>query len=195
MGILLITLGFFIFLIYVIYEIKNKSVVEKHKSWKYWWTFWLDSEERTGIIMFGLIIFLVFFLITHAVIKSTVTEKYVETTESTVLSFGGKGADKFTVGRINNNYYVYSETEKGLEKLELPESSTTIKPSSFESNETSAVLITNTNMKKIKKSEKPFMFFSKKDNVREIGGCSCGSKKTYQINVPSNFIFVDIKSK
>jgi hypothetical protein len=196
MGILLIALTFSASIIWIYYEVNNKRIIEKYESWSRWWTFWLDSQERTGFIMFSVCIFLLSFAITSGIVKATVTEKFSEVKESSVLSYGGKGDSKFIVGRGNSTYIFYTESEKGMEKLELPESATTIKPNSFDGDATnSAILITNIEMKRVKRSSMPFMFFNKKDKVEEIGGCGCSGGKTYIVQVPSNFVFNDIKTK
>jgi hypothetical protein len=201
MGNLLIALGTLAIAVFIFYLCNDKDVQEEysHKSentWSYWWNDWLDGKEKALFIGLAVAIFLASWGITSAITRAVVKEKYVVQKESTVISYGGTGYGTFTIGRYGSQsdgyYYVYEDSGEGLKELKLYSGSVDVLPNTFDDgNSNSATLITESTMKKIKRSKMPFMFLSSKDIVKEVGGCGCSGGNHYILKVPSNFIFVD----
>lgn len=201
MGNILIALGTLAVAIFIFYLCNDKDVQEEygHKSenaWSYWWNDWLDFDEKTVFIILAVAIFLASWGITSLITRAVVSEKYTIQTESTVTSYGGTGYGSFTIGRYGSQsdgyYYVYENTDEGLKELKLYSGSVDVLPNTFDDgNSNTATLITESTMKKIKRSKMPFMFLSSNDKVKETSGCGCSGGKTYILKVPSKYIFVD----
>jgi hypothetical protein len=201
MGNLLIALGTLVVAIFIFYLCNDKDVQEEYShndenAWSYWWNGWLDNDEKAIFIALAVAIFLASWGITTAVTRAIVKEKYTIQKESTVTSYGGTGYGTFTIGRYGSQhdgyYYVYENTNEGLKELKLYSGSVDVLPNSFDDGiSNTATLITESTMKKIKRSKMPFMFLSSKDIVKEVGNCGCSGGKKYILKVPSKYLFVD----
>lgn len=157
----------------------------KELNWKWediYEQFKEDASYGAYIITF-IVIFILSWLITFSIVRSTVVEKYTELEDRVELSTLHGGKDKvFNLGRVKKNGVEFFSTySKHKEKLEYSMSNTTVEYTS----ETPHVM-TRKVYKKIKKSEKPFWFFSNEDKVKNKTGCGCSSTQ-YIIFVPDNF--------
>jgi hypothetical protein len=195
MGNILIGLGVLALVVFIYFLARNEYIINEHDSWEKWWVKWLDNEERGGLITLATVIFLIAWGITSLITRGIVKEKYTVQKESTVISYGGTGYDSFTIGRYGSQqdgyYYVYEDSGEGLKELKLYSGSVDVLPNTYDDNSNTATLITESTVKKIKRSKMPFMFLSGKDIVKEVGGCGCGGGNHYILKVPTKFIFVD----
>jgi hypothetical protein len=188
--------GLLVVVLVIVYFFWNKEIQEEYEGgWKGWWIDWLDGEERAVFIGLAAFVFLVGWgvcsLITHAMVKET----YTKQTEATVYSFNGTGDNTFTIGRSGCYYYVMISDNNGqLSKKELYAEYTDIVASTIDEYSSSGTLLIETKWKKIKRTEMPFMFFSKKDKVKKVGACACGSPEKYILRAPSKFTFVDVNN-
>jgi hypothetical protein len=197
MGNILIALGILAVSIFIFYLTNDKEVQEEYKGgWSHWWNKWLDNDEKAIFIALAVAIFLASWGITSLITRAVVSEKYTIQNESTVMSYAGAGDNTFTIGRYGSEhdgyYYLLQNVDGNVRELKLYSGSVDVLPNTFDDGySNTATLITESTMKKIKRSKMPFMFLSSKDKIKEVGGCGCSGGKKYILKVPTKFIFVD----
>lgn len=189
MGTLILALAIFAGILYGLYQLPEikKQVTRWGDGGCYGRNGLWDEDTRIWLIVLSIIGFFALWLTVFCFARSGLVEKYQKwETKTEIMSYdyNGQKPDQFILARDGSYYYVMVEEGEGFAQKHYSISSTTIKTS----NAKPPHLEEEFKYKKVKKSERPFMFFKKKD-VKSKSGCGCSNRMLY---VPTTFTFKDI---
>ena len=146
--------------------------------------FW-SQEERSWLVAGTVGCFLILFGIVGLLSRAGLVEKYDEWETQKVVSYDGN-TENFVIGRCEYYYYVLSQ-DNGLKEVKIKKDFTTIENSGY-----SAEIRELVKYKAVRKSKRPFMFWTKEDDITRRDGCGCSSEQEFILAVPPNFTFKDL---